>query len=113
MNLAISEAEREKIVTEREIIMKYLEIIELCTVGSNRAHMEVTIRELCSRLRDTNHGHTVSSYSHGFLETDYSIHVRYEKDTRDGHPSAAGQEIAEALKQLGIVNHTVWIETEK
>lgn len=49
-------------------------------------------------------------YSNARYATDISIHLQWK--SYPGRESAVGREVCAALKALGLVNHTLWIEQE-
>lgn len=57
-------------------------------------------------------GHPVEIriYQHSIVETDLSI-LYWETKPHHQHKSPLGQQFSYALKGLGLLNHSVWIET--
>jgi hypothetical protein len=45
------------------------------------------------------------------VNTDFSIHLFHETAKVKDWGSELGQHIASALKEYGLVNHQIWIET--
>ncbi len=50
-------------------------------------------------------------YRHAVVETDLSIHIHWESEKESRRKSAIGLVISTALKNMGLLNHSVWIET--
>ncbi len=55
----------------------------------------------------------MKAYSHATLETDLSIHLHWESGRPEQNGSALGLRLVQALKEFGLVDHSVWIEEEK
>jgi hypothetical protein len=54
---------------------------------------------------------SIKIYSHSVVETDLSIHIHWESEKESENKSPLGLRLASALKPLGLLNHSVWIET--
>ena len=50
-------------------------------------------------------------YHHSVVETDLSIHIFWESENESQDKSPLGLRLYSALKPLGLLNHSVWIET--
>lgn len=90
--------------------MKWLEIIELRTVGKNRAAMELQLYSLIDEVKHKMRQHAIKVYCHISVETDFSIHLYTDSVSADYGGSPLGQRLASALGEFGLVNHSVWIE---
>ncbi len=53
----------------------------------------------------------IKIYHHSMVETDLSIHIHWESEKESQRKSALGLRVWFALKPLGLLNHSVWIET--
>jgi hypothetical protein len=49
-------------------------------------------------------------YHHSVVETDLSIHIFWESENKNQDKSPLGLRFSSALKPLGLLNHSVWIE---
>jgi hypothetical protein len=47
------------------------------------------------------------------LDTDLSVHLYWNSDRPEQDGSALGIRLAQALKDFGLVDHSVWIGKEK
>jgi len=90
--------------------MKWLEIIELRSVGSNRTLLESQLQSLINEVNQDAKQQTIKVYSHVAVETDFSIHLYHDSKEADISGSPLGQRLASALKEFGLVNHSVWVE---
>jgi hypothetical protein len=52
----------------------------------------------------------IKTYYHSVVETDLSIHIYWESEAGDQHKSPLGLRIFSALRSMGLLNHSVWIE---
>jgi hypothetical protein len=50
-------------------------------------------------------------YHHAVVETDLSMHIHWESEKECRHKSSIGLMIFTALRNMGLLNHSVWIET--
>lgn len=92
--------------------MKWIEIITLRSI-------EKTNREIVDELLDQFFNQKgpglpsfVSVYNHSLVETDLSIHMHWETQAGPPGESPLSQRLSHALRDLGMLNHSVWIETE-
>jgi hypothetical protein len=92
--------------------MEWLEIIELRTGGSNRDLLESRLQELISEMEMEEEQQAIKSYFHGIISTDLSVHLFHESEKVERGGSWLGLHLASALKEFGLVNHSVWIETQ-
>jgi hypothetical protein len=91
--------------------MKWLEIITL------RSHAKVETRLLDEFLlqvvksKTSGHPEEIRIYQNSIVETDLSIHIYWETKPRSQRESPLGQQLSYALKGLGLLNYSVWVET--
>ena len=52
----------------------------------------------------------IKTYDHSVVETDLSIHIYWESEAGNQHKSPLGLRIFAALRSMGLLNHSVWIE---
>lgn len=90
--------------------MKWLEIIEIRSVGNKRAVMESQLQSLINEVKQETRQPAVKVYSHITVETDFSIYLYNDSKRTDVSGSPLGQRLASALKEFGLVNHSVWVE---
>lgn len=90
--------------------MKWLEIIELRSVGKNRTEMELQLNSLIDEVKQETRQQAIKVYSHITVETDFSIHLHNDSKSADIDGSPLGQRLVSALKEYGLVNYSVWVE---
>ena len=85
-------------------------------IAQKRAE-EITNTFLDELLKDVGKSDTpkhlveVRIYHHSIVETDLSIHIYWESEPGSQHKSSLGLKLSYALKDLGLLNHSVWVET--
>jgi hypothetical protein len=95
----------------REIAMKWVEIITLRSpTRINTQFVDELVRQV-DRSDTPEHLIEIRTYHHSVVETDLSIHIYWTSESGTEHKSALGQKFSYALKNLGLLNHSVWVET--
>ncbi len=91
--------------------MKWLEVIKIRSAGGNLGLLE----ELLLPISGSNPRGQVEmkTYRHTVLETDLSVHLHWDSEMPEPNGSALGLRLAQALKEFGLVDHSVWIEEKK
>jgi hypothetical protein len=91
--------------------MKWLEVIKLRSAGTDSRLLE----ELLLSIDKFNQIGLVEMkpFHHAALESDWSIHLHWESERPQQNGSALGLRLAKALKEFGLVDHSIWIEEEK
>lgn len=92
--------------------MKWVEIITLRS--SARIDMQY-MDALLSQIREFDNPKELVAlkfYLHSVVETDLSIHIHWESDKESQGKSPLGLRFFSALKNLGLLNHSVWNETK-
>ena len=91
--------------------MKWVEIITL------RSPIRINTQFLDGLLKDTGksdaqqHLVEIRIYHHSVVETDLSIHIYWNSEPGSQHKTPLGLKLSYALKNLGLLNHSVWVET--
>ena len=91
--------------------MKWLEVIKLRSAGKDSG----LLKELLLSIERFSQDRLVETktYHHAALESDLSVHLYWESGRVEQNGSAFGLHLAQALKEFGLVDHSVWIEGEK
>ena len=90
--------------------MKWLEIIELRSVGSDRELLESQLQKLINEVEKEAKKQAINVYSRVMINTDFRIHLFHDSKIVDNRKSTLGLRLASALKTFGLVNHSIWIE---
>jgi hypothetical protein len=91
--------------------MKYLEIIKLRSARKNSGLLEELLRSID---KFGQRGLVeMKTFHHAALETDLSAHLLWDLKQPERNGSELGLLLAQALKEVGLVDHSLWIEGEK
>jgi hypothetical protein len=90
--------------------MRRLEIIHLRWTGPRPADLFAAIRETVAGLGGPDR---VEVLRHEGVPTDVAIHLRHEDDTPDPDLTELGMRLAAALREVGMVEHSIWLEEEE
>lgn len=88
--------------------MKTLEIVHLRSSKESLEALNDLIKE--SIWAEGNGAEAVTVYRRSGLETDVAVHIRYHDANGSNTPKALACQLTAALKEYGIVEHTVWEE---
>jgi hypothetical protein len=92
--------------------MKWLEVIKLRAAGNGEGLLKALFREMNKAGQDRGLIE-IKTYRHAALEADLSVHLHWESDRPDQNGSTLGLSLAQALKEFGLIDHSVWIEEQK
>ena len=90
--------------------MKWLEIIELRAVGTNRKLLESQLQELMDEAAKESLPESVRAYRRAMIDSDLSIHLIHESADIGTNGSSLGLRLVSGLKEFGLINHSIWIE---
>jgi hypothetical protein len=95
--------------------MKWVEIISLrCPGNTDTRFVDDLLKEVSGSDLPTdtpNHLMEIRVYYHSVVETDLSIHIYWKSELGSQDKSPLGLRFSSALKPLGLLNHSVWVET--
>jgi hypothetical protein len=95
--------------------MKWVEIISLrCSANVDVRFVDGLLKEVSESDSPTdspNHLVEIRAYRHSAVETDLSIHIHWESEKESQYKSPLGLRFSSALRNLGLLNHSVWVET--
>ena len=91
--------------------MKWLEVIKLRSAGGSSGLLD----ELLLPIPGSNQSGLVEmkTYRHAVLETDVSVHLYWNSEMPETNGSGLGLRLAQALKEFGLIDHSVWVEEKK
>ena len=91
--------------------MRWVEIITVRSPG----HIDTQLVDgLLKEVRHSDaskHLMDIRMYHHSVVETDFSIHIYWKSEPGSQHKTPLGLKFSYALKNLGLLNHSVWVET--
>jgi hypothetical protein len=100
---------------ERGIAMRWVEIITLRSPANiNTQFVDELLKEVSESDAPTDkpkHLVEIRIYHHSVVETDLSIHIYWNSEQGSQHKSPLGLKLSYALKNLGLLNHSIWVET--
>ena len=89
--------------------MNRIEIIRIRLARSNVDDVLAKLKDLASGLDKMD----IEIYRHIAVDTDIAIHLLIQSTDSPSASSETGQHLASALKELGLVNHSVWVKIAK
>jgi hypothetical protein len=92
--------------------MKCVEIIELRLRCDDQVLNKLNILGLIAEVEKKMKSLTINLYRHGSLATDYRLYLIYNKEKIDVNGSPLGLYLVSALKEFGLINHSVWFEID-
>jgi hypothetical protein len=94
-----------------EKIMRWLEVIKLRSAGKDSE----LLKELLLSIDNSSQSGLVEikTYRHAALETDLSVHLHWKSEQPEQNGSALGLRLAQAFKEFGLIDHSIWIEEQK
>ena len=90
--------------------MKWLEVVELRSVNSNRELLESHLLTLIAAIDKATQQQAIRSYRRAMIDNDFSIHLYHDSPKVENKGSQLGLRLASALKEFGLVNHSIWLE---
>ena len=90
--------------------MKCIEIITLRSLGKESRQLVDELLRQVFEQRESGFPASIRVYHHNIVETDVSIHLHWEGEAQRPCESPLGQRLSYALKGLGQLNHSLWVE---
>jgi len=98
--------------TWTEKVMKWIEIITLRSLAkANRQLIDELLRQILEQ-KESGLAASIKVYHHTTVETDSSIHIYWEAEAQNPLNSQIGQQLSYALKELGMVSYSIWVQVE-
>lgn len=90
--------------------MKWIEMIRLRSAGEPSE----VLKAFMPAIARNDHRGLIEArvYRHGLWETDWALHLHWESENAEKSGSALGLHLSRALKEFGLVDHSVWIEED-
>ena len=89
--------------------MKWLEIIKVRSAGVEESSLEEFLRSLV-KSGGSRESVQIKTYRHAALGNDVSVHLHWESQGPAQNGSALGLHLAQALREFGLIDHSIWIE---
>jgi hypothetical protein len=90
--------------------MKWIEVVQLRAADNHLKIMESRLKQLIDVIGAKSRQQNVMICRRSSIITDYSIHILHDSSKVEGQGSHLGLQLATALKEFGLVNHSIWVE---
>lgn len=90
--------------------MKWLEIIEIQSVGNNQTLVKLNFKNLIDEIKLGKSKQSVKIYNNVSLDNDFSIHIYNESNKVNVQGSELGTRLVSTLKAFGLVNYKIWVD---
>ena len=90
--------------------MKWLEVIEIQSVGNNKDLVELNLKNLFNEIKHEKIDQAIKIYNNVSVITDFSIHIYNESNKVNLQGSELGTRLVSTLKAFGLVNYTIWVD---
>src|SRR4030042_6866075 len=91
--------------------MKWVEIITLRSPSKINTQFVDELLKEAKKSDSQQQLVEIKMYLHSGVETDLSIHIYWNSERGSQHKTPLGLKLSYALKNLGLLNHSVWVET--
>ncbi len=91
--------------------MKWVEIITLRSPARIDKQFVDELLKQVDKSDIPKHLVEIRIYHHSVVETDLSIHIYWKSEPESQRKSPLGLKFSYALKDFGLLNHSVWVET--
>ncbi len=90
--------------------MKWIELIQLRSVEGNRMILESELQRLINEVDGERIKLVVMAFRRVAIDTDFSIHIFHDSKKVEDGGSQLGMRLVAALKDFGLVHHSIWME---
>ncbi len=90
--------------------MSWLEVIHLRSAAQETKKLLTTVQHLVADAEKEGSCRKIRMYRRILVSTDLSIILHHDTSKEDKSGSSLGLRMVSALKEFGMVNHTVWSE---
>ena len=92
--------------------MKSIEVIEIRLAQNLNKVLEKEIGNIMEEIMENELEYTLKLYKKLQLRSDYMIIIYHSKELINHKGSELGQQLKVALKDFGMINHTIWGESQ-
>ena len=92
--------------------MNWLEIIEIRSSKNSKTKLKMQLKGLINEINSKAQNLVIRIYSLATIDTDFSIHLLHDSKEIEKDGSSIGLHLVSALKEFGLVSHSVWMEME-
>lgn len=95
-----------------EMQTTWTEVITVRSNGVNATRLASTLKDLLRAVKGEAGLGRIRIYQRERIDTDFSIVLFHRHNKETTGPSHLGVRLSDALKELGQVHHTVWLEMD-
>jgi len=92
--------------------MKWIEVIQVRLSVEEQKKTRARLNKVLKEIQEES-DIKLMIYRQFHLDTDIRIHLYHLEELEDKNGSPLGHHLATALKEFGLVNHSLWIEVQK
>ncbi len=92
--------------------MKWIEIIEIRTMSSDRKLLESQLHTIIKGAKQGSELMAIKIYTNLAVETDLSIHLFHDTQKAGVSGSPLGLRLVSVIKEFGLVSHSTWISAQ-
>jgi hypothetical protein len=92
--------------------MKWVETIELRSTSPGDPLVDMDLQALASNMPEAGRPYRMVLLRHATIKGDISVHLLFDTDRVPPKGSDAGLRLKEMLRNVGLVSHKIWIETD-
>jgi len=97
---------------QSETTLRWIETINVrCGVGTDSDELARVLRDLENQVSGEP-GFELAVYRERFLDGDWAIHLRWESDAPPTGRSSLGMKVADMVRPLALLDHSIWIECD-
>ncbi|MCP3954440.1 MAG: hypothetical protein GY697_19825 [Desulfobacterales bacterium] len=93
--------------------MKWAEVIMVRSAGSSAEILDATLQDLMNTVAIETEHEAIRVFRHEKLDSDICIVLFHRGAKKKAGGSPLGLHLVAALKEVGLVNHTIWSEIEQ
>ena len=93
--------------------MNWLEVIHLRTTAADTEPLFAILQQLIGEAEKEGSCREIKMFRRALVDTDVSLLLDHDTSMVEKNGSSLGLRIASALKDFGMVNHTVWSEMDR
>lgn len=99
---------------EKEVTLRWVEIINgRLDTSAEPLELECLFRDIRNNvLEATGEGIRIMIYRGGVVESDWAIHLHRETDDRPPRRTGLGIKLADLIRPMALVDHSIWIEED-
>jgi hypothetical protein len=90
----------------------YVEVIRIRSGNRQSDGLESQIREIVEKALETSNINTIRFYTSQLITGDYMISLFWSEPILEKQGSLIGQRLKTDLEEIGLIDHSMWIQLE-